>query len=1120
MKIKRYVNTLKKAANSNKPKYIDYCELPIDEKLVLIEGGQGSNINGNMFAMLRELRVNPRWAEYKPVFVVTPKTHDSAAERMAFYGFNDVVLCNRDTDSYCKYLATAKYLMTDNSFSPYFMKREEQVFLNTWHGTPLKTLGKSDKSNLASLANIQKNYLMSDYALFPNEFTKDVFMNDYDLRDIYKGNYIIANYPRNYVFYDKAQGISMKTRLGYDGKRVFAYMPTWRGTGRKADTAKQIANTKAILDELDEKLGDDEIVLVNLHFLLSTGIDCTEYKHIEYFNRDYDTYEVLNACDGLITDYSSVFFDYAVTGKKVILYAYDKEEYLSTRGTYMPFEELPFPILETVDDVVAEMKKPAAVNEAFLEKFCPNGSERSCEKIFELMVTGKTDLCKVEKLDGAGENVCLIYAGQIATKYFENITDYINDNPGYKYVIAYRRNLSQKRKDFIVSLDSSISTLGTVTAYLFKWRELLPAVLYWLLGKFGETENMARFFRREAARLFYSFTPAKVVDFSSGNFIMAGILSKLSGIKAYVTHGDYTCSRKREISRREYVTALETEKGFVEEDYAEIETRRYLERYADEESAHYSFGKCTSFKNFSPFYFKNGRNLVCINRFKIKTGEPIRLCDAFIAVADKVYVPGAFKKVKRRSTHFSGFYKLTIPFEDVMDLPATNPVCFCYRTKYGKLVKKHIVFSSPLRNRCLGLRSPMVKDAATETVAIFRQSRSNRLSVYVRSLNVTDSFKESVKMFFAFCLSLLWHPSKKKAPVLLYEKNSSKYEESASVVFEELVEKGYKNARFIITRDYEFLDRVPEKYRKNLVWKYSFEHYLLFFKCRTFIGTEALVHAIDLKTFNPFALKKISSKNLNYVFLQHGVMYMVSLDSESRKMFKRKSLRGKYRVVVSSQAEADHFTTLGRHREDDLYICGLPKFDRNTHNPNADKIVIMPTWRPWEINEARTDFLETPYFKMIMRIYNAVPQELKSKVIILPHPLIVNELSKLSANLSDKIVLDARYDDILKETAVLITDYSSIAYDAFYRGVNVMFWWEEKDYCMQSYGASTKLMLNEENVFGDTFLCADGFAEALTRNYRENQSELYKERYSHLVEFHDSKNTERLISFLEADEII
>ena len=68
---KRYLNKFKKVKGNIEPRYIKYCQLPIDEKLVLVEGGQGSNINGNMFAMLKEVQTNPRWKESKTVFVVT-----------------------------------------------------------------------------------------------------------------------------------------------------------------------------------------------------------------------------------------------------------------------------------------------------------------------------------------------------------------------------------------------------------------------------------------------------------------------------------------------------------------------------------------------------------------------------------------------------------------------------------------------------------------------------------------------------------------------------------------------------------------------------------------------------------------------------------------------------------------------------------------------------------------------------------------------------------------------------------------------------------------------------------------------------------------------------------------
>lgn len=1115
--LKKFVKKFKKLSKNLKSYYIDFCSLPIDDKLVLLEGGQGTNINGNMFSMLNEINSNPRWKEYVTVFVVTQDTLDSAKARMQFYGFNNVILSVRDSKQYCKYLATAKYIMTDNSFPPYFNKREGQVFLNTWHGTPLKTLGKSDKSNLASLANIQKNYLMSDYALFPNEFTRDVFMNDYDLKHIFKGYSLIANYPRNYVFYDENQSHKMKSKLGYDDKKLFAYMPTWRGTGRTADTNYQLECTMDILKEFDEKLDDDTVLLVNLHFLLASNINCSAFKHIDYFPSDYDTYEILNACDGLITDYSSVFFDFAVTGKKIILYAYDKDKYLNSRGVYIPFESLPFPITETVDGVIDEMNTPVVLQEDFVKSYCSNGYINSCELLFELMVTGRTDSYKLEKQPDAGENICLIYAGRMPESQFENIRNYIHSNPGYRYVVAYRRNLNKAKKEFILSLDNSVSTLGTVTAFQFRFSEAAAFVFKRLLGKTKDNHLLSSFFEREKDRLFYSITPKKVVDFSCVNLTIANILGKMTGEKEYIKHGEFISSSNRTKKTVSFVRQCEKAAGFKEFDFGADEDRFFVENNEDG-MADISYRKNSKMKNILPLYLKKGNKMICFSLFKLKTPVEMRLKDTWITVGDAVYKPKFFANTNALSQSHFGLYCFSVPVEDVIDMPATNNVALNYNNSLGARVQCHIIYNALLFNRFLGLCGPFTIEKKTNSVAIFRQSRANRLNIYVRSYNVSDAFSKRVMQIFAYAVSKFWYSKKANNLVILYEKNSSKYEESASVTFEKLIDSGYNYAYFIVTED--ALGDVPEKYRKNVLIKHSFKHYLYFFKAKTFIGTETLVHAMDLKTFNKLALMKVASKNKNYVFLQHGVMYMVSLDSESRKMFKRKNLNGKYRVVVSSQEEADHFAELGHHYYEDLYICGLPKFDKNILNDDADKIVIMPTWRPWEINTARDNFLETSYFKMIMKIYNSVPEALKDKVIILPHPLIVNEIKNLPKSVTDTIVMDAKYDNILRQARILITDYSSIAYDAFYRGSRVIFYWEEKDDCMAHYGPTTKLMLNEENVYGDYFYNTDGLTEAIESNYHNPQKQEYVDNYRKIVTYHDGRNTDRLIKFLKKDGII
>lgn len=115
---------------------------------------------------------------------------------------------------------------------------------------------------------------------------------------------------------------------------------------------------------------------------------------------------------------------------------------------------------------------------------------------------------------------------------------------------------------------------------------------------------------------------------------------------------------------------------------------------------------------------------------------------------------------------------------------------------------------------------------------------------------------------------------------------------------------------------------------------------------------------------------------------------------------------------------------------------------------------------------------------------------------------------------------DVKYDELLRDAKVLITDYSSIAYDAFYRGANVIFYWEELEACLEQYGERTKLMLNEKNCFGDICYNAKELNRVFTENYENAQNEQYISNYKKIVTFDDGENTERLLKALREDEII
>lgn len=388
----------------------------------------------------------------------------------------------------------------------------------------------------------------------------------------------------------------------------------------------------------------------------------------------------------------------------------------------------------------------------------------------------------------------------------------------------------------------------------------------------------------------------------------------------------------------------------------------------------------------------------------------------------------------------------------------------------------------------------------------------------IRESLVTDAKKEKLKLAAAYAAHLLTPWNK---PILLYEKKCHGYEESASVLFEKLVDKGENKTRYILDREVKSELDIEEKYKKCIVEQFSFRHYYNLFAARSILSTEAIGHALEKGTNNRLFRNAIIDGHKDYVFLQHGVMYMVSLSAEQRRFFNKRSGHGKQKVVVSSQAEAKHFMDNTDYRAEDLYISGLPKFDKSILNEDADKISVMLTWRPWEEVSGMTDIKQTTYYAMLKDIVRNIPDKLKNKLIVMPHPLVLNQVEE---DKDDEVwkyyVPDLKYEEMLKESRVLITDYSSISYDAFYRGSNVIFCWKEKNECIRQYGENARLMLTEDLAFGPVCYENNDIPKAMEDAYSVKQDEKYLEKYGRIVEFHDGENTERLMSMMEHDGII
>lgn len=395
-------------------RYLAYLEkYPVDGKVVLLESQHGRALDGNVYAVLAELCQNPAYENLTLYVSAAPENCKKFGKLLQENGLSRAKILERGTYSYFKILATAGYLVNDNTFIYCFIKREEQVYLNTWHGTPLKTLGKQSKSEYFSIGNAQKTFLDSDYVVYPNRFTMERMIADYMVDNIGKFTPLLCGYPRNAVFFDKTAEQRMKEKHGLVGKTVYAYLPTWRGTIGNVSSEEQDARLLAYFRELDKKLSDNQVVYVKMHTVSASNISLTEFTHIKAFPKE-ETYAFLNAVDGLITDYSSVFFDFAVTGKKIILFPYDLEEYEAERGFYFPLSELPFPQVRSVEALYEELCTGKKYDDtAFLQSFCVYDGKDAAELLCRHVFLGEKCVKEETVPDNGKENV-LLYCGDLA----------------------------------------------------------------------------------------------------------------------------------------------------------------------------------------------------------------------------------------------------------------------------------------------------------------------------------------------------------------------------------------------------------------------------------------------------------------------------------------------------------------------------------------------------------------------------------------------------------------------------------------------------------------------------------------------------------------------------------
>ena len=275
-------------------------------------------------------------------------------------------------------------------------KRPDTVYLQTWHGTPLKRLhydapaiGPDDRLQLLDVDVARWDYLIS-----PNRPTTERLRGAFR----YEGTIVETGYPRNDLLLapDRDQRrAAVRAGLGLDdGTTAVLYVPTWRDDEYYAEEVRLGLD----VEQLMAGLGDGWVLLPRVHYYMADRLALGERPGVRDVSYYPDIRDLYLAADVLVTDYSSAMFDFAVTGKPMIFYTYDLAHYRdNVRGFYFDFvPDAPGPVVEALPDLLRALSRLDALPdryrdryEAFRELYCHLEDGRATDRVVDLLFGGR-----------------------------------------------------------------------------------------------------------------------------------------------------------------------------------------------------------------------------------------------------------------------------------------------------------------------------------------------------------------------------------------------------------------------------------------------------------------------------------------------------------------------------------------------------------------------------------------------------------------------------------------------------------------------------------------------------------------------------------------------------------
>ena len=331
--------------------------LPKNNKIIVFESFLGKQYSDNPRAIYEHIK--EEYPSYKLYWSFDKAVYNSFSElslkKLKRFSLKWLITMNR-----------AKYWVSNSRMPLWIPKPRNTIYIQTWHGTPLKKLAVDmEKVYMpgTNTENYKKNFLKEsakwDYLISPNEYSTKIFRRAF----AFEKEVLETGYPRNdfLVQKDNSKDIQrIKSMINLPAnKKILLYAPTWRDN-QYYNVGKYKFNIPMDLKEVQKELSDDYIILLRTHYLVSENLDLKEFNEFVYDVSKYeDIRDLYIISDMLITDYSSVFFDYANLKRPMIFYVYDLEEYRDKlRGFYFDFEkDAPGPLIKTTNELIKVIKQ-------------------------------------------------------------------------------------------------------------------------------------------------------------------------------------------------------------------------------------------------------------------------------------------------------------------------------------------------------------------------------------------------------------------------------------------------------------------------------------------------------------------------------------------------------------------------------------------------------------------------------------------------------------------------------------------------------------------------------------------------------------------------------------------